>query len=184
MNFTQLVKPILLTATFVCCSGFSLFEAGPVGNTNVPQPAKPVELSRYLGRWYELGSYPAPFQEGCSATHADYSLNTDGTIRVLNSCRKGGLAGKDEIAEGRAEVVDGSQNARLRVSFFGPFYGDCWVLDHAPDYSWSIVGEPSGRYLWLLSRTPHPSATTLRHIEEKATAMGYDLSLLRRTAQP
>ncbi len=50
--------------------------------------------------------------------------------------------------------------------------------------SWSIVGEPSGRYLWLLSRTPHPSATTLRHIEEKATAMGYDLSLLRRTAQP
>jgi apolipoprotein D and lipocalin family protein len=103
---------------------------------------------------------------------------------VLNSCRKGGLAGKDEIAEGRAEVVDGSQNARLRVSFFGPFYGDYWVLDHAPDYSWSIVGEPSGRYLWLLSRTPHPSATTLRNIEEKATAMGYDLSLLRRTAQP
>lgn len=184
MNFKQLAKSALLLATFVCCSGFSLLEAGPVGNTNVPQPAKSVELSRYLGRWFELGSYPAPFQEGCSATHADYSLNTDGTIRVLNSCRKGGLSGKDEIAEGRAEVVEGSQNAKLKVSFFGPFYGDYWVLDHAPDYSWSIVGEPSGRYLWLLSRTPHPSATMLKNIEEKAAAMGYDMSLLRKTAQP
>ncbi|MGJ0507380.1 MAG: lipocalin family protein [Methylocystis sp.] len=171
-------------AAFLLCSGFSLFETVQVGNTFAPQPATSVELNRYLGRWYELGSYPAPFQEGCSATHADYSLNTDGSIRVLNSCRKGGLSGKEEIAEGRAEVVGGSNNTKLRVSFFCPFYGDYWVLDHAPDYSWSIVGEPSGRYLWLLSRSAHPSKSTLKRIEGRAREMGYDMKLLRWTEQP
>ena len=147
MNYKIALKrfPILLTALAIC-SGFSLFEDDSTGNSSIPQPAKSVELSRYLGRWYELGSYPAIFQEGCSATYADYSLNDDGSIRVLNSCRKGGVTGRLEMAEGRAEVVEGSRNAKLRVSFFGPFYGDYWVLDHAPDYSLSIVGEPTGRY--------------------------------------
>lgn len=184
MNFPPYVKPALLFVVLISCSGFGLFEAGQVGNASVPEPAKAVELNRYLGRWYELGSYPAPFQEGCSATHADYSLNTDETIRVLNSCRKGGLSGKEEIVEGRAEIVENSNNAKLRVSFFGPFYGDYWVLDHASDYSWSIVGEPSGRYLWLLSRAAHPSTSTLKLIEKKAAELGYDMSLLRKTAQP
>lgn len=184
MKFPPFVKPALLFIALIFCSGFGLFETGPVGNASVPEPAKAVELNRYLGRWYELGSYPAPFQDGCSATHADYSLNTDGTIRVLNSCRKGGLSGKEEIVEGQAEIVENSKNAKLRVSFFGPFYGDYWVLDHASDYSWSIVGEPSGRYLWLLSRSAHPSTTALKQIEQKAAELGYDMSLLRKTAQP
>ena len=62
--------------------------------------------------------------------------------------------------------------------------GGYWVLDHASDYSWSIVGEPSGRYLWLLSRAAHPSTSTLKLIEKKAAELGYDMSLLRKTAQP
>jgi len=78
--------------------------------------------------------------------------------------------------------VAGSGNAKLKVSFFGPFYvGDYWVLDHADDYSWSIVGEPSGRYLWLLSRSAEPSPQTRRLIEDRARALGYDTSLIRPT---
>ena len=73
-------------------------------------------------------------------------------------------------------------DARLKVSFFGPFYfGDYWVLDHADDYSWSIVGEPSGRYLWLLSRTAQPSPQARDAILTRARALGYDLTLIRPT---
>jgi len=70
------------------------------------------------------------------------------------------------------------------VSFFGPFFGDYWVLDHADDYAWSIVGEPSGRYLWLLTRTQHPSEQVQRAIHERARSLGYDLALLRTTKHP
>ena len=179
-----LIKALSLIAAWVFCCGFSIFESGAVGNNSVPQPLKPVEINRYLGRWYELGSYAASFQEGCAATHADYRLDGQGGLRVVNSCRKGGIDGQEEVAEGRAEIVPGSNNAKLKVSFFGPFWGDYWVLDHALDYSWSIVGEPSGRYLWLLSRTAHPSKATLKQIESRAKEMGYDLTLLNWTPQP
>jgi apolipoprotein D and lipocalin family protein len=154
----------------------------PVGNSAVPQPAKAVELQRYLGRWYEIARYEQGFQKDCDGVTADYSLRPDGQIRVLNTCRK--PSGKITDAEGRAKIVDAATNAKLKVSFFGPFFGDYWVLDRAEDYSWAIVGEPSGRYLWLLSREAVPAPGKVDALIARAKALGYDTTLLRRTAQP
>lgn len=159
----------------------ALAGGGPVGNRAVPQPAKAVDLNAYLGRWYEYARYEAPFQKGCEAVTADYSLRDDGRIKVVNSCRQGSVDGKLKDATGRAKIVDTATNAKLKVSFFGPFYGDYWVLDRSDDYQWAIVGEPSGRYLWILTRQAVPSAVTARTVEQRAASLGYDLSLLRRT---
>ena len=156
---------------------------GPVGNPAVPEPAKAVDLQKYLGRWYEIARYEASFQRGCEAVTADYSLHPDGKIKVVNSCRRETLDAPIESAEGLAYVVEGSQNAKLRVSFFWPFYGDYWVLDHGDGYDWVIVGEPSGRYLWLLFRAPHPAEELQRAVKTRAANMGYDLGLLRVTKQ-
>ena len=71
-------------------------------------------------------------------------------FRCSTRCRK--PDGKISDANGKAKIVDTATKAKLKVSFFGPFYGDYWVLDRAEDYSWAIVGEPSGRYLWILTR--------------------------------
>lgn len=162
------------------CTGYA---NRPVGNTAVPQPAKSVDLNRYLGRWYELYRYEAPFQKDCEGATADYSLNNNGTIKVVNSCHQGSVDGKLRTATGKAKVVDTSTGAKLKVSFFGPFYGDYWVLDHGDDYSWSIVGEPSGRYLWVLSRSPKPSAEQRAFLEQRVKELGYDWSLVRVTVQ-
>jgi apolipoprotein D and lipocalin family protein len=170
MRFSLIALLLMLTA---CAEG-------PVGNAHVPEPAKAVELNRYLGRWYELARYENRFEKGCEAVTADYSLRDDGRIRVLNSCHKGAVDGPLETAEGKAHVVEGSNNAKLRVSFFGPFYGDYWVLDRAEDYSWAIVGEPSGRYLWILTRQPVPSEKHATKLIARAQALGYDTSLLYR----
>lgn len=160
----------------------NLLQRHPVGNVAVPQPAKPVDLQHYLGRWFEIARYEQSFQRGCQGVTADYSLRPDGSIDVVNRCRKAG--GKVDVARGRAKVVDRATNAKLKVSFFGPFYGDYWILDHADDYSWSIVGESSGRYLWLLSRKQTPPETEVDSLVERARAMGYDTSMLLRTVQP
>lgn len=172
------------TAFLLLAGCASLASKGPVGNKAVPQPAKSVDLDRYLGRWYELARYEASFQKNCEAVTADYSLNDDGTIKVLNSCRQDSVDGKLRTATGKAKVVDSVTNAKLKVSFFGPFYGDYWVLDHADDYSWSIVGEPSGRYLWLLSRDAKPSDEKRQAIYDRVRGLGYDWSLVRETKHP
>jgi apolipoprotein D and lipocalin family protein len=154
----------------------------PVGNTAVPQPAKLVEIERYLGRWYEVARYEQSFQKDCEGVTADYSRREDGGIKVVNTCRK--PDGKITDAVGKAKVVDTATNAKLKVSFFGPFYGNYWVLDRAEDYSWAIVGEPSGRYLWLLARQPNPPAAARAAMIARARSLGYDTSLLRVTKQP
>lgn len=153
----------------------------PVGNRAVPEPTKPVDLVRYAGLWYELGRYENGFERDCEAVTAEYRLLDRGAVSVFNACRKGGLKGPVKIARGRAKVVPGSANAKLKVSFFGPFFGDYWVLDHAEDYAWSIVGEPSGRYLWLLSRTPEPSMAIVAQIQSRVRELGYDKTLIRPT---
>ena len=175
----KLLGPLLLVA-LMAAAGCA---QGPVGNPAVPEPAKAVDLQKYLGRWYEIARYEAPFQEGCEAVTADYSVRPDGTIKVLNSCRRERLEAPVESAAAQAYVVADSQNAKLRVSFFWPFFGDYWVLDHGAAYDWSIVGEPSGRYLWLLFRAPHPTEALEKTVKARAANMGYDLGLLRTTKQ-
>jgi apolipoprotein D and lipocalin family protein len=169
----------------VAAAGYLRLRRPPVGNPSVPQPAKPVELERYLGLWYELARYENWFERDAEAVTAQYSLHPDGKIRVLNRCNLGAVDGPRKEAEGRAFAVPGSGNTKLKVSFFGPLYvGDYWVLDHAEDYAWSIVGSPSGRYLWLLCRTAHPADAMRAEIEQRTRELGYDWSRVRHTQHP
>lgn len=154
----------------------------PVINPKVPEPARPVDLARYLGKWFELARHENRFQKGLDAVTAEYALEDDGKIRIVNSGAQGGPKGERSVAEGRAIVADEATNAKLKVSFFGPLYtGDYWVLDHGDDYEWSIVGEPSGRYLWLLSRDPKPAPAIAEALLKRVEALGYDRWALRVT---
>ena len=170
---------------FVICLLLSGCADGPVGNTNVPQPAKAVDISQYVGRWYEIARYENDFEKGCEGVTADYTAREDGLIGIINTCRAGAVDGAIKTVDGKAKIVKDSNNAKLKVSFFGPFYvGDYWVLDRADDYSWSIVGEPSGRYLWILSRKPVLTNIQMNILNAKVKAMGYDISLIYYPKQP
>ena len=145
----------------------------------VPQ----VDVKHYLGTWYEIASYPQPFQKGCTHTTATYSLRADGQIEVLNKCRKGSHDGKIHVARGRARVVDHETNAKLEVSFFGPFWGDYWIIDLGPNYEYAVVGHPSRDYLWILSRTPTLQEATYRAVLQRIEEKGYPLERLVKTEQ-
>ncbi len=185
---SRLLAPLTALLAAFTLSACAL-SPGPVGNAAVPQPAKPVAIDAYLGKWFEYGRYEASFQKGCEGVTAEYSLREDGKLSVVNSCYKGSLSGEFDQATGKAKLVGGAQGAKLKVSFFGPFYGDYWVLDRGeagPDgrYPWSIVGEPSGRYLWMLTREAQPSAELRAQLETRVRELGYDWSLVRLTQQP
>lgn len=178
-----IIATVALAGAAISLAGCAtLLSRHPVGNRAVPEPAKTVDLQRYLGRWFEIARYEQSFQKGCEGVTADYSLRDDGSLLVVNRCRKAG--GNVSEARARAKVVDRATNAKFKVSFFGPFYGDYWILDRDEDYRWAIVGEPSGRYLWLLSRSPTPSEAEVARLYQRARAIGYDTEMLLRTRQP
>jgi apolipoprotein D and lipocalin family protein len=142
-----------------------------------------VDLEKYMGRWFEIASFPQSFQKGCHCTTAEYSMTDKGYVKVVNTCRKDSADGKVKTADGKAFVVPGSGNAKLRVQFFWPFRGDYWIIDLAPDYSYAVVGDPSRKYLWILCRTPQMDETLYKEIVGRTASKGFDVSKLARNDQ-
>ena len=139
-----------------------------------------VELEKYLGKWYEIAHLPAKFQEGCNETTATYTLSKDGNISVLNQATKNG---KIKQAKGKAKVVDKNTNAKLKVTFFWPFYGDYWIIKLGNNYDYSVVGTPNRKYLWILSRTPQMDDNLYSQIIEYVKSKGFDTNKLIKTFQ-
>ncbi len=149
-----------------------------------------VDLSRYAGKWYEVARLPNRFQNKCAGeVTASYSQLEGGQLKVVNECRR--QNGQITRAEGRARLADKSgPNSKLEVSFAPAWlewlpavWGDYWIIDLAPDYSYSVVGTPNRKYLWVLSRAPQMEEATYQRIVEGAAARGFDVSRLIRTRQ-
>ena len=157
---------------------YILFLTGCIG---IPENVKPVnnfELEKYLGKWYEIARLDHSFERGLTQVTADYSLQDDGGVRVLN---RGFSVEKNswKEAEGKAFFVKGSDQGYLKVSFFGPFYGSYIVfgLDHE-NYQYSLVSGPDKSYLWILARSPTMKEDLINMLIGKAKASGFDTSKL------
>ncbi len=148
-----------------------------------------LDLPRYMGRWYEIAKFPNWFQRKCVAdTSATYSLQGDGTVKVLNQCalEGGGL----QQAEGAARQLGGPTSAKLQVRFAPswlsalPFlWGNYWVVDLDERYELVAVSEPKREYLWILSRTPQVEPARYQALLARLSAMGLAVDKLETTAQ-
>ena len=143
--------------------------AGCVSGPNVNNaPVAALDLSRYLGEWYEIARFDHSFERGVEQAKANYTQNADGMIKVVNTGIKGG---KQKTAIGKGKTTD--TPGLLRVSFFGPFYADYRVMLIDKDYTRALVGSSSADYLWLLSRSPELSETAKSELLYEARRRGY-----------
>lgn len=159
----------------------TLLVAGCATRSSLPTVAR-VDLERYEGQWFEIAKYPNWFQCGCVAdTTAEYTAQPDSSIRIVNRCRQKNGMFREVI--GRATVVPGSSNSKLRVRFSGsPVAGDYWIigLDEI-NYSWALVGHPSRQFLWILAREPELDPKTYSNIIKLAESLGYRADRIQKT---
>ena len=160
-----------------------LFSSFARAGENPLPTAASVDLERYLGSWYEVARLPARFEKDCAGVTATYSRRDDGSIEVRNRCVKGALGGEAREAKGTAKVTDDKSNAKLKVTFFWPFWGDYWILEVGSDYEYALVGEPDRDYLWILSRTPVLPEPKVEQLLTRARSLGFDTSKIIRTLQ-
>ena len=161
----------------LCCAWVCLSVHAQTSVASVPH----VDLARYVGKWFEIASFPMFFQRKCTGnTTAEYARNNDGSVAVTNRCD---TADGSSQAQGKATVVEGTGNAQLKVSFFWPFRADYWVIGLDADYRWAVVGNPNRNYLWVLSRSPTLEPELMDAALLSAKAQGFDLSQLKYTRQ-
>ena len=144
-----------------------------------------VDLTRYMGKWYEIGRFDVAFEKGLVGTTANYTLNSDGTVEVINAGYKESLTGEATSAEGKARVRKSGKPGELEVAFFLNFYADYNILElDTVGYSYSVVGSSSDKYLWILSRTPKMDTDVLNGLLQKIAARGYNTSKILWVDQP
>ncbi|QPK65497.1 lipocalin family protein [Methylomonas sp. LL1] len=144
--------------------------------TGIPEGVKPVsgfELDRYLGTWHEIARLDHGFERGLVDVTAEYSLTDDGGVRVINSGYNAERK-QHSSAEGRAYFIESPDVGRLKVSFFGPFYGayNIIALDKQ-HYQYVMVAGNSKDYLWILARTPRLENAILKQLIDQAKAAGF-----------
>ncbi len=159
---------------------FALVISGCAVTTPPPTTAKSVNLSSYMGKWYEIASFPNRFQRGCRCTMAQYTLRNDGTVAISNTCLKGN---NQSLAQGKAWVAERGDNSKLKVQFFWPFRANYWILAVSPNYQYALVGTPNRKYLWLLARHPSMAQGDYQQWIMIAKQKGYDVTKLQRTMQ-
>jgi len=161
--------------------GISSCASSKIDTNTVPN----VDLTRYMGKWYEIGRFDVAFEKGLVGTTANYTLNEDGTVKVVNSGYKETLDGKFDSIEGKAQVRKTGKSGELEVAFFLNFYADYNILElDTINYDYVLVGGSTDKYLWILSRTPNMDTDILEMILSKAATRGYDTSKILWVDQP
>jgi apolipoprotein D and lipocalin family protein len=152
----------------------ALLLAGCLGMPETVTPVSDFKLNNYLGKWYEIARLDHSFERGLSQVTAEYSLNTDGGVLVINR----GFSEADnewKEAKGRAYFVGADSEGYLKVSFFGPFYGSYVVFALEPqEDGYAFISGPNTDYLWLLARTPSVKADVISRFVEMSEARGFD----------
>ena len=151
-----------------------LFLTACAGNPVKAVPVTGFDADKYLGTWYEVARLDHGFERGLSHVSATYKKREDGKITVLNQGYKASSQ-KTKTATGKAKFASDRETGHLKVSFFGPFYGDYIIFDlDKTAYSRAYVSGGKDNYLWLLSRSPTITDNTRRDFLAKSKALGYD----------
>ena len=144
----------------------------------MPQPAPHIELSKIVGRWYEVARLPNSTQRGCQAGTSDWTRNGDG-FSVVQACHKGTPDGPLAEWKAKARAIDPVSNAKFRMSFFGGLVSqEYWVLDQRSDQGWLILSTHDGRYLWLMSQKPSLPAPVRSEALARIKQLGFDIGRL------
>jgi apolipoprotein D and lipocalin family protein len=148
--------------------------------TSIPKGAvaiKPFDINKYLGKWYEIARIDFRFERDLNNTTANYSLNKNGSIKVDNQGYNY-VTNEWKQAVGKAKPAGQTGEAKLKVSFFGPFYSGYNVIALDSEYKYALVAGKNLSYLWILSReTTIPDEVKSDYLKI-AQDLGYDTSTL------
>jgi apolipoprotein D and lipocalin family protein len=151
-----------------------------------------VDVVSFTGKWYQIARYFNPAEGVLAAVTAEYTLNDNGTLDVLNTGRVGGLNGPEVVIEGFARVVDEKTNSKLAVSFTNPPVDgefEFWIIelgDIEPGeekYPYAVISNSKRSTLYIISRTPTMEASVYQGILDRLARKCFDLEKIILTPQ-
>jgi len=173
-----------IVATTALAATLTLLSAVPAA-----AQATAVNLDQFDGRWFETIRSPNDVQKPCSRAQIDFSPQGRADRYEISVACTRQSDGKVETLRANARITDTTTNAKFRFSLagllsFGGLAGqNYWVWDHAPDYSWAIMGLPNKSDWWVWTRSATPSDAIRTRTVARARALGFDTDSVVHTGR-
>ena len=168
---------MLKRLTAILAAAAALLAALPAAAAT-PPPTPHIELTKIVGRWYEVARLPNRTQHGCNAGTSDWTRTEEG-FSVVQACHRGSPNGPLAEWRAKARVADPVSNAKFKMSFFGGLISqEYWVLDQRTDEGWLILATHDGKYLWLMSQKPTLSTAVRNEALARIKQLGFDVGRL------
>lgn len=168
-------RSVARAALLPALAAAAIFSAGAV-----QAQSRDVDLDRFDGRWFEIARNPNDVQKDCRRAQIDFTpQGRADRYGMLVTCTRR-ADGVVETLRANARVTDTATNAKFRFTLtgllgVGGIAGqNYWVWDHAPDYSWAIMGLPDKSSWWIWNRSQSPSEATRRQLVARADALGFN----------
>lgn len=147
---------------------------------DAPEPRKPLDLERFMGRWYEILRTPNGNQKNCYAAYQVWSQKPDGKFSINQVCHKDRPDGPERLVKTSAKVLDAPHNTKFEASFFaGLIKGRYWVIDRGEEYDWMIATTEDGEFPALLARRPNLSEREQDALKRRMAELGFKVGKLQ-----
>jgi len=156
-----------------------LISLATAARAEAPEPKKPIDLGRFMGKWYEILRTPNGNQKNCYAAYQVWSQKPDGKFSIKQYCHKDGPDGPEKLVNTSAKVLDPPTNAKFEASFFaGLIRGRYWVVDRADNYDWMIATTEDGNFPALLAREPSLPEGEQSKLKQRMAQLGFNIGKL------
>ncbi len=142
-----------------------------------------VNLEKFMGDWYVIASIPTMFEKGAVNAVENYTWNDKGYVDVTFTYIKDKPDGKAKRMTQKGFIYDESSNAEWRVQPIWPLRLGYLILDLAEDYSYTVIGVPNRKYLWIMAREPSLSDSVYQKILKDVEQQGYAVSEIQKVPQ-
>lgn len=155
----------------------------PNPNADVPLTTVPVDLPRYMGRWYIIANIPYFAERGYVGSYAQWELRPDGRINDSFYGHKQRFDAPLDHYQFLDTPVEGSGGGLWSVRLFWPLYVKQLTLYVDPDYRYTLIGYPDKSLGWIFARDPVISDADYRALLARLDRMGYDTARFRLVPQ-
>ena len=175
-----LIYPILIFSSFVFRGCFDDPESG---NTSIMRTVDFVDIDRFMGDWYVIANIPTFIEKGATNAIESYQLGEKGAIKTTFTYFKDSPNGEKKTYSPTGFIKNKETNAEWRMQFFWPFKTPFLIIDLDKDYTYTVIGIPSRKYVWIMAREPSLSDGLYEEILKKLSGVGYDISLIQKITQ-
>ena len=135
-----------------------------------------VDRDRFMGTWYVMAGRFTFLEKDVYNSVEKYTWNEEKQqIDIDFSYNQGSFTGELKRYPQTGWIENHETNATWKISPFWPLKFTYLIIALDPNYEWTVIGVPSQKYLWIMSKTPNFPRAKIQDVIESIRSLKYSV---------